>query len=167
MFGSTAAGARGDRVQTVALDDYVSKLQLDRVDFIKMDIEGAELKALQGARHTIAHFQPKLAICLYHQWNDAFTIPQAILDTGVDYRFTFKWVQLKDGWEAILLACPASRLRSPQPAPVVAAQAGGDHLEAALAILSKGYLRKCAQVEALRRERAAPAERTLEPAPAA
>ena len=164
MFGSTGPGARGDRVQTVALDDYVSKLQLDRVDFIKMDIEGAELKALQGARHTIAHFQPKLAICLYHQWNDAFTIPQAILATGVDYRFSFKWVQLKDGWEAILLACPASRLRTPQPAPAAVAAPAADRLEEALAVLSRGYLRKCAQVEALRRERTAAPERPVEAA---
>jgi FkbM family methyltransferase len=103
MFG----GPGGDRVQTVTLDDYVELLGLERVDFIKMDIEGAEALALRGAMGTLRRFRPRLAICLYHRWDDAWRLPQLVHETGVDYHFRFKWVQLRNGWEAVLLANPA------------------------------------------------------------
>lgn len=149
-------------MQTVTLDDYVTRLQLPRVDFIKMDIEGAESLALAGARHTIAHFQPRLAICLYHQWNDVVTVPQAILATGVDYRFRFKWVQLRDGWEAILLAVPAA-----QAAPRTAtATTVPDALDAALTTLSRLVNRQHAALATLQRDRRAGAVPAL-PATAA
>lgn len=40
----------------------IDSYQLDRVDFIKLDIEGMELQALEGARNTIAKFSPILLI---------------------------------------------------------------------------------------------------------
>ena len=145
IFGQ---GGRGDRVQTITLDDYVLRLGLSRVDFIKMDIEGAEVQALNGARQTIQHFKPRLAICLYHKWDDAFTIPQALAATGVDYEFGFKWVQLKDGWEAVLLATPTDR-----PALAAAPAAVPDPLEGALTALTRAYLKKWNQADALWREK--------------
>ena len=150
IFGK---GAQGDRVMTVTLDEYVVRLSLSRVDFIKMDIEGAEVQALKGARQTIAHFKPRLAICLYHQWDDAFTIPQAIAATGVDYALTFKWVQLKDGWEAVLLASPMPPGSARPAAPEPAAAQAADPLRDALAVLSKAYLKKWGQADALWREK--------------
>ena len=162
IFGKSS---QGTKVQTITLDDYVTQLNLEKVDFIKMDIEGAELQALAGARQTIQHFKPKLAICLYHKWNDAFTIPQAIHATGVDYSFTFKWVQLKDGWEAILLAIPTERATNPvrPPAPDTAAS---DPMADALGTFSRAYAKKFGQVETLRRDKRV-AERTsaAEPQP--
>jgi FkbM family methyltransferase len=137
--GATSMFGRGGgaKVQTITLDDYVTKLELQRVDFIKMDIEGAEEAALKGAAHTIRLFRPRLAICLYHRWDDAWRLPAAILATGVDYRFAFKWVQLKDGWEAVLLAEPAAS----QPAATSLEHTGAawpDPAEAALkALLDK------------------------------
>ncbi len=107
--GSTSiygSGTQTDTVQTITLDDYVSMTQLQRVDFIKMDIEGAEIPALQGAIQTIRHFKPRLALCLYHKDDDVMTIPKFLKELGVPYRFNFKWVQLTDGWEAVLLATP-------------------------------------------------------------
>jgi len=162
IFGKSS---QGTKVQTITLDDYVMQLNLEKVDFIKMDIEGAELQALAGARQTIQHFKPKLAICLYHKWNDAFTIPQAIHATGVDYSFTFKWVQLKDGWEAILLAIPTERATNPvrTPTPDTAAT---DPMADALGTFCRAYAKKFGQVENLRRDKRV-AERTsaAEPQP--
>lgn len=136
---------RGDRIQTVTLDEYVVLTGLTRVDFIKMDIEGAEVMALTGAMHTISHFKPKLAICLYHKWDDAFTIPRLIHATGVNYDFSFKWVQLSDGWEAVLLATPLASARRDPPLPATTP----DSLAAAMAALTGAYVKKWQQADSL------------------
>ena len=148
IFGKSGAG---DRVVTVTLDEYVVRMNLPRVDFIKMDIEGAEVMALKGARQTIAHFKPRLAICLYHQWDDVVTVPQAIHATGVAYDFHFKWVQLRDGWEAVLLATPSADVTA-RPAPPVPA-ATPDPLADTLAVFCKAYLKKWNQADALWKEK--------------
>jgi len=54
------------KVEMVTLDDFVQSRGLDRVDFITMDIEGAEELALRGARQTLERFHPKLSIASYH-----------------------------------------------------------------------------------------------------
>lgn len=50
-----------------------------------MDIEGAELSALRGAKHTIQHFRPRLAISIYHSNSDLFEIALAIRELCADY----------------------------------------------------------------------------------
>jgi FkbM family methyltransferase len=62
-------------VKTIAIDDYASSIGLPHVDFIKMDIEGAELPALKGAIKTIHSHKPKLAIAIYHSLDDLVNIP--------------------------------------------------------------------------------------------
>jgi hypothetical protein len=52
-----------------------------------MDIEGAELNALKGARRIIEEQTPKLAICVYHKPKDIWEIPQLILDICPRYKF--------------------------------------------------------------------------------
>ena len=73
-------------VQTYTIDDLCSDRDLDRIDFIKMDIEGAELEALKGARETIRQCRPKLAISLYHHVRDFWEIPQWIDSLDLGYR---------------------------------------------------------------------------------
>lgn len=58
----------------------------EKVTFIKMDIEGAELPALHGARKTISRDKPKLAICVYHKREDLITIPQFVKELVPEYR---------------------------------------------------------------------------------
>jgi FkbM family methyltransferase len=60
---------------TITIDDFCRRKSLQAVDYIKMDIEGSEAEALEGAADTIATFKPKLAICLYHKPSDLWTIP--------------------------------------------------------------------------------------------
>lgn len=78
------------RRETLAIDDMVINEKLDRVDFIKMDIEGAELESLRGAENTIRQFRPKLAISVYHKFNDLWEIPQYIDSLGLGYRFALR-----------------------------------------------------------------------------
>jgi FkbM family methyltransferase len=60
----------GPRVALTTIDKLAAELQLDRVDFIKMDIEGAEREALVGAVETVARFRPRMVISLEHQPDD-------------------------------------------------------------------------------------------------
>lgn len=78
------------RVETLSIDDMVSSRALERVDFIKMDIEGAELPALKGAEATLRKFRPKLAIAVYHSLEDFWTIPQYLDQLGLGYKFALR-----------------------------------------------------------------------------
>ena len=59
----------------------------DAVTFIKMDIEGSELKALAGAKETILRNSPRLAICIYHKPEDILEIPLYLLELVPEYKF--------------------------------------------------------------------------------
>lgn len=72
----------GVSIDTVSLDQCVS----DKVTFIKMDIEGAELEALKGNRKIIQRYRPKLAICIYHKKEDLIDIPMYIKELVPDYK---------------------------------------------------------------------------------
>ncbi|MDD4871215.1 MAG: FkbM family methyltransferase [Kiritimatiellae bacterium] len=70
---------------TVSLDDFVAQKQLKRLDFIKMDIEGAEESALRGAECTIRKWRPSLAIAAYHKAEDILKIPEFLWNLDVGY----------------------------------------------------------------------------------
>lgn len=72
-------------VRLTTIDKLVAELKLPRVDFIKMDIEGAEVRALAGAHETIARFKPRLAIATEHKPDDEYTIPAAVRKIRADY----------------------------------------------------------------------------------
>lgn len=70
---------------SITIDAFVSSHRLQNVDFIKMDIEGAEREALIGASKTIREFKPKLAISVYHLKDDLEVIPMIIKNIRSDY----------------------------------------------------------------------------------
>lgn len=74
-------------VKAVKIDTLVEELGLERVDFIKMDIEGAEVDALLGAEETISQFKPKLAICTYHRPTDPIEIRKILSKYNPNYKF--------------------------------------------------------------------------------
>jgi FkbM family methyltransferase len=76
----------GQDVETQTIDDFVSANSVKRVDFIKMDIEGAEPEALIGAERTIRKHRPKLAISVYHDVRHFASIPLWIAGLDLGYR---------------------------------------------------------------------------------
>jgi FkbM family methyltransferase len=74
-------------VTALTIDDFVLRNNISKIDFIKMDIEGAEVNALKGAVETIKKFKPKLAISLYHNLTDFFKIPELVDNLNLGYKF--------------------------------------------------------------------------------
>jgi FkbM family methyltransferase len=68
------------------IDKIAAELGLPRVDFIKMDIEGAERNALRGAASVIARHHPRMAISAYHRRDDVTVIPATIRGISPGYR---------------------------------------------------------------------------------
>ncbi len=75
-------------VPLTTVDRLVAELQLPRVDFIKMDIEGAEQRAVNGARNTIARFRPRMALCIYHVQGDEIMVPKLVSQARPDYKLS-------------------------------------------------------------------------------
>jgi FkbM family methyltransferase len=82
---------KGDNIQlpVTTIDKIVAELKLEKVDFIKMDIEGSERRALRGARETITKYRPRMAICVYHMKDDPVEIPAVIGQIRQDYRLSY------------------------------------------------------------------------------
>ncbi len=76
----------GPKVPLTTIDKLVEELRLDRVDFIKMDVEGAEQRALMGAQKTLARFRPRLALSAYHLPDDPKRIPELVRRAWPGYR---------------------------------------------------------------------------------
>jgi len=70
-------------IPVISIDEAIKE---DIPTFIKMDIEGAELKALEGAEKTIVKNKPKLAICVYHKPLDIIDIPLYIKQLVPEYK---------------------------------------------------------------------------------
>jgi FkbM family methyltransferase len=100
---------RSETIKTISIDDAVLRKNIPKVDFIKMDIEGAELFALKGALKTIQKFRPKLAISVYHNgWNDFINIPGFLKSLNLGYRFYFDHFTIHNE-ESVLFAKPANK----------------------------------------------------------
>ncbi len=78
--------SRTVRVPLVTIDSLVAELGLERIDFIKMDIEGAEVRALQCARQTLARHHPRLSIAVYHDWEHPVEVPKTAREAWSGYQ---------------------------------------------------------------------------------
>ena len=76
-----------NKVKTLSIDDFVEKHKIKKVDFIKMDIEGAEIHALNGAINTLKRYKPKLALSIYHNFSDFSEIPKLLRNLNIDYKY--------------------------------------------------------------------------------
>jgi FkbM family methyltransferase len=88
------------RLPVTTIDRIVSELQLPSVDFIKMDIEGAEKNALRGARATLLKFSPTMAISAEHLPDDAQAIPAQVKELAPGLRMEFGFCEVSKPFHA-------------------------------------------------------------------
>ena len=84
--------SKSEEIQNNCAHDYqatninsIDNLINDRIDYIKLDIEGAEQDTIVGAKNTIKKYRPILAICIYHKAEDWYKIPKLVLAIEKDY----------------------------------------------------------------------------------
>ena len=80
---------------------------IEKVDFIKMDVEGSEKESLLGATQTIQKYHPILAVCVYHRPEDLYELTKTIVDLaqGYSYKFYLRYYG-PDLRELVLYALP-------------------------------------------------------------
>lgn len=84
----TSAGrAEGETVDVVPLDQDIT----EPLTLIKMDIEGAEQAALRGCARHIRQDRPKLALSVYHNFEDLWKLPRMIDEMAPGYRFYLRY----------------------------------------------------------------------------
>ena len=85
MLIHTQEGQTAITIPCTTIDQFVEENNLERVDFIKADIEGAERIMLKGAKETLRRFAPKLSLCTYHLPDDPQVMRELIHDANPDY----------------------------------------------------------------------------------
>ena len=88
-------------------DTDVSLISIDSLglspDYIKYDVEGAELEALMGSHKTIEKTHPTLLVSLYHRSRDIFAIPNYLLEKYPFYKMVLRRLKCLPAWEIDLL----------------------------------------------------------------
>ncbi len=79
---SSVYGTGTTSVNVDTLDNIIN----EKIDFIKLDIEGAEQDAIAGAKNTIKKYTPIIACCIYHKAEDWYKIPQKVLAINNNYK---------------------------------------------------------------------------------
>jgi FkbM family methyltransferase len=103
--GGCITDATGSEVDCVRLDDALAH---EHVSFIKMDIEGAELQALEGAQDIIRRDRPVLAICGYHRPDHLWRVLASLKALAPDSAL-FLRAHCADGLDAVCYAVPPER----------------------------------------------------------
>jgi FkbM family methyltransferase len=78
---SSISATGQSEIEVVRLDDEVH----ETITFLKLDIEGAEFDALQGAAEHIRSASPTMAVCIYHDQRDFWRVPLWVLEINDRY----------------------------------------------------------------------------------
>ena len=100
--GAALSDAGTVHVAAAALDDVLCGRN---VNFIKLDVEGAEAQALNGARKLIHRSRPVLALSLYHRPQDLWALPQLLVSMCEKYDFYIRQHYF-NSFDSVLYAIP-------------------------------------------------------------
>jgi FkbM family methyltransferase len=92
--------SREEETRLLAIDS----ISAPYVDYIKLDVEGAELAALEGARKTIEKHSPTLLISAYHRSEDIFSLVLYMRKNHPDYSLYIRRTLCLPAWEIALIA---------------------------------------------------------------
>jgi FkbM family methyltransferase len=82
--GSAISESGSQRIFTVALDQI---FPVNKIDFLKLDIEGAEASAIRGSKELIQRSRPVIALSLYHLPRDPWELPAILKEVCQDYLY--------------------------------------------------------------------------------
>ena len=74
------------------------------MDYIKYDVEGAELEALVGSGAIIKEYMPALLVSLYHRSEDLFSLPIYLSEHYAEYKLYLRRTLCLPAWEIALIA---------------------------------------------------------------
>ena len=94
-----ASSEQGEECKVVSLDEFLT----EPYSFLKADIESFEYKMLLGAKESIKKNKPLLAICIYHNAVDFYSIPLLIKEILPEYKIAIRH-HLDDTSETVVYA---------------------------------------------------------------
>jgi FkbM family methyltransferase len=99
---SAKVSTEGQSVPAVAIDDYLAGKSFQ---FLKIDVEGADLETLKGAIVSLKTWRPSIAVSVYHRPGDLYEIPAFLTGILKDYRFYLRQ-HGESGFDTVLYAQP-------------------------------------------------------------
>jgi FkbM family methyltransferase len=107
-LGATGGPAGHHFVGVTTIDALLATRGVQTPTLIKLDVEGAELEALYGARSTITTHRPVVAACVYHTPQHLWEIPMFLHDLMPDAKLYLR-PHMAEGWDTVCYAVPPER----------------------------------------------------------
>ncbi len=108
--GSRGSGITGKnrraKVSEVRLDTIDNIIGNDRVDYIKLDVEGFEKEAILGASKTLERESPILSVSVYHRTDDIWYIPRLVKEKLGEYRLYIRRPECIPMWDLNMYFIP-------------------------------------------------------------
>lgn len=98
------SGPASNQVPATSIDHFKAEAGLGSIDFIKLDVEGAEPQVLMGAWQTLTQDRPLMAISIYHGLDQIVSIPEMLFDLLSDYDFEVGH-HANTPWQETVLYC--------------------------------------------------------------
>lgn len=97
------------KMNSITVDEFTAKNNIERIDYLKMDVEGAEMNILKGSVNTIKKFRPSMAIAIYHGgelfMEDFYKVPVFIKEITENYEYYIRTFSPWGG-ETVLFCIP-------------------------------------------------------------
>lgn len=90
-------GETGEEVAAISLDEFLGE---ERIDVLKMDIEGAEMEAIEGAAKTLARQRPRVSVAVYHDVPNAKLVSELLTKIQPGYHVEHRGIYAWKGIEA-------------------------------------------------------------------